>query len=405
MRPLIAEGLVDVAQFDAEQPGPLHLLESGRTLATGSLSGPTVGIANYVFDSLRNDCYLVRGGELFENHVAVATSDTKADRPDEVATADLWLQWEAAPLSTPPGDVRRVLEHYADHLDDTAVLVPTTAMACLTFLQSLSTGPSLALVADKGHDCLRDLCGQTTPSIVTHGEAFSLMVNFDFLSRWSEHRGDAAMLPPGPARSLVVAAFAHGLDDVETATFRATYDDELATGGPDGFFTLRPLFGSAAADASIDGCLAALAHARWDPSVFLDHLPALLDELPGLDDTRRPEVDRALRNVWDAWFPIGEQADVALCIGLAYSAMTYYHESIRFLERSIAEHGASAESALAVALAHYGRRDLEAAEEWVGKALAIEPGFGAARTLRLTLDEAAVDSSDDVYDSDVDTDR
>jgi hypothetical protein len=71
--------------------------------------------------------------------------------------------------------------------------------------------------------------------------------------------------------------------------------------------------------------------------------------------------------------------------------MSWFTEAITFLERSITDNGATAASAFALALAHYGRRDMDEARDWAGKALAIEPGFGPARTLLLALGSALDD--------------
>ena len=52
-QPLVDQGLIDFAVLDADGPGPLELVASGWTLDVGTLDSPVVGIANYVFDTLR----------------------------------------------------------------------------------------------------------------------------------------------------------------------------------------------------------------------------------------------------------------------------------------------------------------------------------------------------------------
>ena len=48
-----------------------------------------VGIANYVFDTLRHDAYAVRGGELLETHVALP--DHRAPCPRASPSTDIDL--------------------------------------------------------------------------------------------------------------------------------------------------------------------------------------------------------------------------------------------------------------------------------------------------------------------------
>jgi len=380
-RPLIEEGLIDFAVLDADRPGPLQLVVSGRTLTPGSLRGPVVGIANYVFDTLRHDSFAIRGGELMETRVSLPNgADAAAD--GEAVTG---LEWETVPCGPIPDDLVPILDLYRETLDDTAVLVPVGGLRCLDFLADLTSGPTCALVADKGHCTPAELCSHEAPSVVFHGSGFSLMVNFDLLARYVRERGGLAILPREPARSLVVATFVQG--DLEApAQFKSWVQDQLVDTGPDNYFTLRPLLSGGSAP-SIETILASLRLSRFDPALLVDLLPGLLEVLPIVPDSMRSEIERVLVQVWDNYFPIGEPIDMALCLGLAFSAMERFPEAVDFLEMSVKEHAESAPSAFAMAVARRGQRDLRLALEWVAKALELEPGFSEARALRAVLTE------------------
>ena len=379
--PLVADGLIDFAVLDAERPGPLDLQVSGRTLTPGSLRAPVVGIANYVLDTLRHDGYAIRGGALLECHVSLPAD--AADSPDaEPATA---VQWQTAPCGPVPDDFAPVLDFYRETLDDTAVLVPVGGVRCLEYLAGLTSGPTCTLVADKGHSTLAELCSHQSPSVVFHGSGFSLMVNFDFLARYVRQRGGVAVLPREPARSLVVAALVQGeLDD--PAGFESWVQDELLDTGPDNFFALRPLL-SAGASPSIESVLAGLRLSRFDPALLVELLPALLEVLPTVADGLKSEIERVLARVSDNWFPIGEPIDMALCLGLAFSALERYPRAVDVLEGSVREHPDSAPAAFAMAMARRGLGDVPSALDWASKALALEPGFSEARALRVLLTE------------------
>ena len=74
LAPLIAAGVLDTAVFDAETHRELSLVHSGVTLRPGSLKAPVVAIANYVFDTLRQDAFRVVEGQLQEAMVSVYTT-------------------------------------------------------------------------------------------------------------------------------------------------------------------------------------------------------------------------------------------------------------------------------------------------------------------------------------------
>jgi hypothetical protein len=380
-RPLTEAGLIDFAVLDAEHSGPLELVVSGRTLTPGSLRAPALGIANYVFDTLRHDGYAIRAGELMEVRVALPDeAEAASDRgPDAV------MDWETVPCDSVPDDLAPVLDLYRETLDDTAVLVPVGGLRCLEFVTALTCGPSCTLVADKGHCTPVELCSHVAPSVVFHGSGFSLMVNFDFLARWVRSRGGVAILPPEPARSLVVAAFVQG-EVGDAARLEAWMHDQLIDTGPDNYFALRPLL-AAGPTPSIEPMLACLRLSRFDPPLLIELLPGLLEVLPTVSDSMRSEIERVLVRVWHNYFPIGEPIDMALCLGLAFSAMERFPAAVDFLEMSVKEHPESAPAAFAMAMARRGLRDLHAALEWVGKALKLQPGFSEARCLRAVLME------------------
>jgi hypothetical protein len=387
-QPLVDQGLIDFAVLDADRPGPLELVVSGRTVGAGSLDSPVVGIANYVFDTLRHDSYAVCGGELRECRVLLPEDPGKGpDTLDSAAIDD--LSWDTAPCGTLPPELTGILHHYRDTLDDTAVLVPVGGIRCLDFVAGLTSAATCMLVADKGHCTPVELCSQPSPSVVRHGSGFSLMVNFDLLARYVREHGGVAVLPPEPARSLVVAAFvrggrAGGLDD--PARFESWVQDQLVDTGPDNYFTLRPLL-SGRPEPAIETMLAGLQLSRCEPSLLIELLPRLLDVLPTVPDSMRGEVERALMRVWDNWFPIGEPIDLALCLGLAFSAMDRFARAVDFLERSVKEQPDSAPAAFAMGVARRGLRDLRVALEWAERAIQLEPGFSQARALRAVLVE------------------
>ena len=373
----LADGVLDFAVLDADDPGPLELAVCGRRIAEATLDAPVVGIANYVFDTLRHDGCAIRAGELRELRLAVDAGSGPEENGETVRGA-----WEMAPFGALPDDLGPILGYYRDTLDDTAVLVPVGGMRMLDHLRSLTSAPVCTLVADKGHATVRELCGQDTPAVVWHGGAFSVMVNFDLLARWVRHRGGTATLPLDPAKSLVVAAFVEADPDGRLATLPAFVHDQLLDIGPDNFFTLRTML-RAQTSMPIDELLAVLRLARFDPGVFAELLPALLDALPDVPEDRRSEVERVLRRVEGNWFDIGEPIDMALCLGLAYGAMLRVDEAITHLRALSPPTPTVLTRPLALAAAHRGRHDLRRSDA-LGRAGAApaaehERGAGAPR--------------------------
>ena len=286
LQPLISDGLVDFAVLDADRLAPLELIISGRRLMPGSLHVPVVGIANYVFDSLRHDGYMIRRGEVAECHVALPAGGGEPDGVSAPPPPFAGAEWHTAARAPVAAELEPVLDFYAATLDDTFVLVPVGGLGCIDYLDSLTSAPTCILVADKGHCTVSELCSQETPAVVSHGDdAFSVMVNFDLLARWNREIGGIAVLPRDPARSLVVAALIRG-DVSGIAQIEASFQDHLVDLGPDNYFVVRPLLTSAG-PTTIESLLACLRLSRFDPSLFAELLLSLAGCLAG-----RPRLDQ-----------------------------------------------------------------------------------------------------------------
>ncbi len=296
--------------------------------------------------------------------------------------------WEVSADPAPPNgnpQIGAVLARYAEVLDTTTVVMPTAAMACLERLAADAGAPMLALVADKGWPHLRDLSNLGAPSIVPHDGCFSIMVDFDAIARIVRAQCGTALLPPHRPQHLVVGAFVFGdLDVSETA---ARFADGLAEGGPDDAFEVRAAMGPIDGQLTVPQALSLLRTARWDTQVFLDLFPALLDLAPELSGVGRADLALAVRRVRDAWFPIGESADVALCLGLLLSGIGHHREALELFALSSEVRGENANAYLGSAIAHHALRELDQALKDVSDALAMEPQLDAARALAVEIED------------------
>src|SRR5512133_2542965 len=82
LRPYFDAGVLDVALFDAEHDESLHLQISGETLEPDSARRPLVVIANYVFDGLSHDAWLVKDGVLHECRLTLTASNCESIASD-----------------------------------------------------------------------------------------------------------------------------------------------------------------------------------------------------------------------------------------------------------------------------------------------------------------------------------
>ena len=101
--PFVRAGRLDFARFDAETGGALRLRHARRTIAPARAARRLVVIANYVFDGLRHDAFVLRRGRLHDYLAAAAV-------PARGRAADVSMAWRVGPRVAAPypeDDVQR----------------------------------------------------------------------------------------------------------------------------------------------------------------------------------------------------------------------------------------------------------------------------------------------------------
>lgn len=378
----VADGWLDFATVDATAPDEVRTWRRGEVLA----DAPLVVVANYVFDSLPADVYAVRQGAVHEVDLTILADAPTIDRHEPNALSHLRLEWKAAEepaQATGSPAVDAVLARYADVLDAAMVTIPTTAVSCLQRLSVAAAAPVLALVGDKGFTHLRDLIGQGPPVLAPDAGSFSLMVNFDAVARVVRAGGGTALLPPHQAQHLVVGAFVlGGLEAPETAH---RYADVLAEGGTDDVYANRRALDVGGAP-TLQQALSRLRICRFDVQIFLELFPTLHQLAADATTPAKADLALAVRRVHQAWFPIGEAADVSLCLGALLSRIGHHREALELYAESADIRGPSAAASFASAVAFHALRDLDQALKEVRDALALDPGNDGARRLAIQLE-------------------
>jgi len=378
----VADGWLDFATVDATAPGQVRTWRRNEVIA----DAPLVVVANYVFDSLPAEVYAVRQGAIHEVGLTILADVPTLDRQEPNALSRVRLEWKAAEEPAPTTGnqaLDSVLARYAELLDSTMVTVPTTALSCLERLAAASAAPVLALVGDKGYSHLRDLAGQGPPVLAPDAGSFSLMVNFDAIAQVVRSAGGTALLPPHQAQHLVVGAFVLGeLEAPETAH---RYADVLAEGGTDDIYSVRKAL-AAGGELTLHQALSRLRIDRFDVQTFLELFPTLHQLAADAGGPAKTDLARAVYRVRESWFPIGEAADVSLCLGALLSRIGHHREALDLYAESFEIRGPNAAASFASAVALHALRDLDEALKQVRDALALDPVNDAARRLAIELE-------------------
>lgn len=383
---LAEAGSLDFARFDVERDASLSLAVSGEQLKADGGDAAMVVVANYVFDGLPQDAFVVDKGVLMENQVLVSAPWDEDAGGDDLRS-QVGLSWRLRPAGTPyyhDPDWDALLDQYRARLPYAPVLFPCAALAGLDRARRLTGGPMLVLSADKGFCRDEDLLeGRAAPMPAWHG-SFSMMVDYQLIGGHVRRIGGGVLHPRHRSHALNVSALLFGAGAAGWPEATLAYRQAVDRFGPDDLLTLREGVEPLYERMGLDEILAFLRLSAWDHRRFLGALPALRRHASTLSDRQRRDLLEVAQAVWADFLPIGEERDLALEAGELLVEAGLEGEALPLLAASAALHGRGDALARAhhAALCHWAAGRPAAARQAVEEALALAPDFPPALALR-----------------------
>jgi hypothetical protein len=370
---------------------------SGHTAGSGRQGeSPLVVIANYVFDSLPQDAFVIADGQISEAVVTTTHADRTTSQSEDRATPSLGnLQLSFKNVTVPPDRYEdkswnSTLEHYRTHLNSATVLFPSAALGALQRLSKSSDGRMLVLAADKGFVREEDLVLlQGPPQMEFHASSncFSQLVNFDAITRYFYGIGGDALLPQKHFSSLSICAFlAHGPEDRFPATKNA-YQQTQSAFGPDDLFALMSWLNSYLEEVSMVQALALLRLTRWDTTAFLRLFPVIARQLRAVS-AERTDLRQAVINTWANRYPVTpEENALAFNCGVVLLELRFFAEALPLFQASERLLGRSAATSYNLGLCAQGLGRPVDALAYMGDACVLDPSLEPARRSRAMLEK------------------
>ena len=381
LRPFAEAGVLDFAVFDAERGRELRLLRSGETLRPGDARNPSLAIANYLFDSLPQDLYFVRGGELLEGAVKLRSErEEDLERPDAGLLARLALEFTPRPAERPCCDdplAERVLEGYRERLADGSFLFPTGALRVLRGLRELLGPRVVALAADKGTAAESEVPSRGTPRLTLHGGFFSLGVDFNALGLYAREAGGDALHTPGRDRRLRVAALLLGGGDGAFAETRLAFAAALARFSPLDYFALSYHLRRVKPAPPAEVTLALLRLGRGDGRLLSSLGPELAGRVSALPAHLKLDLLRELERTAAQFYAMGD--DVPFELGRLAARLGDPLQALRHFVESLRRFGPSHATLFNAGLCLYALRERREALRLMERAAATDPGAAGAR--------------------------
>ncbi|HZS27931.1 MAG TPA: SAM-dependent methyltransferase [Candidatus Angelobacter sp.] len=350
--------------------------------------GPLVVIANYVFDSLPQDAFIIGNGQIFESMITTSAADEGA------SLSGLQLSFNTAavlPDRYAEKSWNAILEEYRSRLTAATIYFPTAALALLQRLSSLSDGRMLVLAADKGFTHIEDLeFLQGPPTVEFHAgsHCFSQVVNFDAISRYYACKSGEALLPQKHISSLNICAFLERSGQNDFPATRKAYREAVDGFGPDDLFTLMGWLDAHLHEVSAAQALAILRLTRWDPTALMRLFPVIAPQLRSVV-AERIDLRDAVFNVMANRFPVSRSDnELAFYCGVILLELRFFAEAMEMFTISEQTLGPSAATSYNLGLCAAGLGRSEEALAFMVKACDQDPSFAPAQSARARLEGA-----------------
>lgn len=384
LKPYFESGILDCATFDMGRDEELRLMHSGEILSQGNLKNPLILFANYTFDSLPQDTFYVNKGNLYEGLVTIKSMGSQVESEDKSILAGLDYDYNDKQIQGndyyEEANLNDILLYYKDCLEDTAFSMPIIAFQCINRLRKLFHDDIVLLSSDKGYRNISSMNKNYHPYLSKHG-SISLTVNFHAMELYFNSLGGKAIHSLYEHENVTMSLFLlseRSHDFLETAM---AYNEIIESIGPDDFYIIKKAVVPLHKSFTTKELLTFLRYTVWDSRTFLEFYNSLLERIADEEDFPKDELIDIIHNVWDHYFPIGEEGDLAYCLGTILGYFGCDIDAIKLFQTSTEFYGEDAAINYEISLCYYNLQEFEKAMEYIKKSLAIDPNYEASKNL------------------------
>ncbi len=396
LKPFFESGVLDCATFDMTGDEEIHLRNSGEVLNKGTLKNPLLLFANYTFDSLPQDTFYVNNGELYEGLVTITSREDPKASEDKSILAGLDYEYKNHLITGKDyyedSNFNNILLYYKECMEDTAFSFPLIALECIKRLRDLFQDDILILSTDKGYRNLESMEGIYHPFLSKHG-SISLTVNFHAMEIYFKGLGGKAIHSIYDHENVTMSIFLlsrRSHDFIETTM---SYHDIVENIGPDDFYILKKAVVPHNASLTSKELLTFLRFTLWDSRTFLEFYNILLERIADEKDFPKEELIEVIYQVWEHYFPIGEEGNLFFCLGSLLGYFGYDRDAAKLFEASIEFYGEDAAIYYEIALCYYNLMDLDIAIGYLDKSLKLEPAFEESEQLKSMIEASTTCST------------
>lgn len=110
----------------------------------------------------------------------------------------------------------------------------------------------------------------------------------------------------------------------------------------------------------------------WDANIFLGCYSTLMSRVSSASEVLKKELYLVIKNIWDTYYPIGEQKNLPFHLGMLLMKMKYYAEAADYFQQSIQLYGLDSHTIYNIGMCYYHLQQQDAAFYCINQSLALD---------------------------------
>lgn len=349
-KPYVESGLLDFAVFNPMVDTSFTLRCSGQTLSCDTLRNPIVAIANYFFDTIRQDVFRVENKRLHEGLISIMRNippgQSPPENPEELpAIHEVDCTYRYRELRNenyyPDQRLNNILRFYKHNLREGNVIMPIGGFDVLRNLQQMSSNRVVLLSSDKAYTNYELMGRMSAHSYAIHGGAFSYMVNYDAIGRYFEQGGGRWFKTHSDNWSLqTVCCIEMSQPGCEFERVHYVMEEKVQRLGTiNTLCTMLVDRSNAAPMEQIEYLLSYIRINLADPKVFGIITDRLTPLLPNIQVVQRQELLELMDRAWQNFYHFPGEVNLPFALCQLYFVLLMHEKSIEHLDNTIKYYG------------------------------------------------------------------
>ena len=353
-------------------------------LERGMSGNPVIAIANYFFDSIKQDAFQIHDGALKEVRQTFHYVPNPKE-PEILKFDDLIKSESCADASYDYYSDERlngVLKSYKEQYKEASILFPVGAFNCISNLLELSDNSLLLISSDKGFADPAYIEGLREQPFLPHHGVFSYSVNYDAIDRYFSALGGKTLVTSDDNLSVAtsVSVLVKDQQDTKLENFNHSFGERVDRHNACNYlYFLQDLLTEVEAAKSdkpleiLRACMGYIQLCNFDPVVFCLAAPLIYMSLEGINVLQERRLLEIIDAVRDNFYSVQQQYDVFYWIGRILYGLNRIDPALSAFSDSLLTFGSSSSSTYYIAACYEVKKDLVAALRYYDATLELEP--------------------------------